>query len=98
MTTPFTTYSFSATAPTPHFPRTTPDRLNDVFNVKDFGAVGDGKTDDTAAIRAAIVYAYSQNQVSSASGGGIVFFPPGVYYIGSPPLDVSNDAGPQAAG
>ena len=43
--TPFTSFPFPATgAPTP---RTMPDRLADVKNVKDFGAVGNGTTDDT---------------------------------------------------
>lgn len=44
------------------------------INVKDptFGAVGDGVTDDTTAILAAI---------DSATSGGIVFFPPGTYQV-----------------
>lgn len=43
------------------------------FNVKDFGAVGDGVADDTAAVQAAI----------DAVGlfGGAIYFPPGLYYL-----------------
>jgi Pectate lyase superfamily protein len=43
-------------------------------SVKQFGAAGDGVTDDTAAIQAAI-------DATSAAGGGMVFFPAGVYVI-----------------
>lgn len=46
------------------------------FNVKDYGALGNGSTDDTAAIAAAITAA----EVS----GGVVYFPPGIYNISSP--------------
>lgn len=46
------------------------------FNVKDFGAVGDGMTDDTRAIQKAIDEAQKV--------GGIAFVPPGVYAIRSP--------------
>ncbi|HUD20496.1 MAG TPA: glycosyl hydrolase family 28-related protein [Candidatus Saccharimonadales bacterium] len=43
------------------------------YNVKSYGAVGDGKTDDTTAIQAAF------NAVGVA--GGTVFFPAGTYLI-----------------
>lgn len=42
------------------------------FNVKDFGAVGDGSADDTAAIQAAI---------NAATVGGRIDFPSGVYSV-----------------
>ena len=45
-------------------------------SVKDFGAVGDGVTDDTAAIQAAIDYA-------STTGGNQVLFPSGRYNTSS---------------
>ena len=41
-------------------------------NVKDYGATGDGTTDDTTSIQAAI------NAVTS---GGVVYFPSGTYRI-----------------
>ncbi len=43
-----------------------------VFNIRDFGAVGDGKTLDTAAINKAIT-------ACAEAGGGQVRFPPGRY-------------------
>lgn len=45
-------------------------------NVRDFGAVGDGATDDTAAIQAAID--------AFPAGGGTVFLPPGIYQTYAP--------------
>lgn len=52
------------------------DRFADVVNVKDFGAVGDGVADDTAAIQAAINFCASRN-------GGYINIPSGVYKISS---------------
>lgn len=43
-----------------------------VFNVQDYGATGDGNTIDTPAINGAI-------DAANAAGGGIVEFPPGRY-------------------
>jgi len=45
-----------------------------VLNVESYGAVHDGVTDDTEAIQAAINAAY-------ARGGGVVYFPVGIYII-----------------
>lgn len=49
--------------------RTVENKLKDVVSVKDFGAVGDGVTDDTAAIQAAL------------DVGGPILFPAGSYKI-----------------
>ncbi len=46
------------------------------FNIKDYGAKGDGKTIDTRAINNAI-------EAASAKGGGVVVFPAGTYLSGS---------------
>ena len=47
-----------------------------VWDVRDFGAQGDGLADDTAAVQRTL-------DEASASGGGTVRVPPGVYRIGS---------------
>ncbi|EMC99022.1 glycoside hydrolase family 55 protein [Baudoinia panamericana UAMH 10762] len=67
-----------------------PDTYQVFRNVKDFGAVGDGVTDDTAAINNAIS---SGGRLSPAQGGAttvtpaIVYFPPGVYAISASIID-----------
>jgi len=59
------------------------DRGGQVFNVKAYGAVGDGVTDDTAAVQAAISAAY-------AGVGGTIYFPAGTYLL-STALTIPND-------
>jgi len=54
--------------------RTVQDKLRESISVKDYGALGDGVSDDTAAIQAAI------NAVLGTSGGAL-FFPAGTYKI-----------------
>jgi hypothetical protein len=49
------------------------DKGGEIYNVKAYGATGNGVTDDTVAINAAIT-------ALTSSGGGILFFPHGVYY------------------
>ncbi|NWC09397.1 right-handed parallel beta-helix repeat-containing protein [Pseudomonas agarici] len=53
-----------------------------IFNVQDFGAKGDGITDDTAAIQNAI-------DAAAAAGGGQVYVPSGTYIVsaGEEPSD-----------
>ena len=51
--------------------RTAQDKMREFVSVKDFGAVGDGVTDDTAAIQAAI----------NAAVGKPIFVPAGTYKI-----------------
>ena len=53
--------------------RTVQHKLRDTVSVKDFGAVGDGVTDDAVAIQAAL----------DACVGSGLFFPAGTYIIGS---------------
>lgn len=54
------------------------------FNVKYYGATGNGSTDDFTAVQAAITAAQS-------AGGGIVYFPIGTYVVsGTPQITGSN--------
>lgn len=55
-------------------------------NVKDYGATGDGATDDTAAINAAITDGSrcGQGCDSSTTTPAIIYFPPGTYIVSAP--------------
>ena len=55
--------------------KTLNDKMQDLVSVKDFGAVGDGVADDTAAIQAGIDLACQY--------GGCVYLPAGTYKISS---------------
>jgi len=63
--------------------RTVKAKLQETVSVKDFGAVGDGVADDTAAIQAALTNAFN-------NGGGNVFVPAGEYITTSPLIIRSN--------
>lgn len=63
--------------------RTAESKLREIVSVKDFGAEGDGITDDSAAIQAAMNYVTSL-------GGGIVLVPAGSYAVLTRLRPVSN--------
>jgi hypothetical protein len=58
-------------------------KLQESVSVKDFGAIGDGTTDDTSAIQAALDYMYN-------AGGGRVYLPAGTYKTSLPLIVLSN--------
>ncbi|HEY0427122.1 MAG TPA: glycosyl hydrolase family 28-related protein [Pyrinomonadaceae bacterium] len=59
------------------WPATPDEKTLGFYNVKDLGAVGDGRTDDTTAIRSALAFIATRN-------GGILTFPEGEYIVNSP--------------
>jgi hypothetical protein len=61
-------------------PSTVQTKLRERISVKDFGATGDGTTDDTAAIQAAV----------TASAGKALYFPAGTYIVSDIITLVSN--------
>lgn len=58
------------------------DKLAETVSVKDFGAKGDGATDDTAAINAAI---------AAVPARAALFFPAGIYKVSAPLLVARSD-------
>ena len=61
--------------------RTVQSKLQEIVSVKDFGATGNGTTDDTVAIQAAIDAVCPT--VGSGFSAGAVYFPAGNYLISS---------------
>lgn len=61
------------------------DRSAQVFNVKDFGALGDNSTNDSTAINAAIA------ALNSATYGGCLYFPVGTYKITATLTTITNN-------
>jgi hypothetical protein len=57
-------------------------QTGDVYSVRDYGAKGDGKTDDTAAFQKAL-------DTAAQAGGGVVYAPKGNYFFAGH-LTVSN--------
>jgi len=55
--------------------------ISEILNIRDFGAIGDGKTLDTKAVQSAI-------DACSAHGGGQVVVPPGTFVIS--PIHLAN--------
>jgi len=72
--------------------RTAQAKMRDIISVKDFGAVGDGSTSDTAAFNLAIAYANAKGGVDRANiVGTTILIPQGRYPIGQlDPVTVSD--------
>jgi hypothetical protein len=67
------------------------DKGSMVFNVKAYGAVGNGTTDDTAAIQSAVDAAW-------AAGGGTVWFPKATYKLVTNPVKLYSGTGATLVG
>jgi hypothetical protein len=67
--------------------RTLQDKLDDSVNLRDFGAIGNGVADDTAAINRAIQQIYLSTAVDiEARTRRTIYFPGGTYIISTPLL------------
>ncbi len=87
----FTNYAYAAAGGTAN--RTSPARASDVINVKEFGATGDGTTNDTAAFTAWINYLQA---VTAQPLTG--FIPAGRYLITAPLPRITHPIGIHGAG
>jgi hypothetical protein len=72
----------TTTSPLSPIVRTIQDKLDDFVNIKDFGAVGDGIANDTAAINRAIQQIYLTTRLSNyPQVRRTIFFPAGTYKV-----------------
>jgi hypothetical protein len=95
--TPFTSFAFPGGAPpggsASPTSRTTPARIADIYNVKEYGALGNGAggAGDTAAIQAAFAALWA------SSYNGTLYFPPGIYTVNAE-IDIGHINGAGTAG
>jgi Pectate lyase superfamily protein len=70
-----------------------------IVNVMDYGATGDGSTNDTAAIRAAINAMFNWTSVNGSNvKGATLWFPPGIYIVSQIGGDATDAACFELAG
>jgi hypothetical protein len=65
--------------------RTQHDKNAEIISVKDFGAVGDGSTNDTAAVQAAV-----NAILADSTKGSAIYFPQGDYRVDQITVDLST--------
>ncbi len=74
---------------------TVQSKLRQTVNVKDFGAAGNGSTDDTTAIQSAITYAQTASYNNTATS---LYFPCGNYKVTTGTLSITNSINLVGAG
>jgi hypothetical protein len=99
---PDTGYTVSTAPGLGNVVRLLQSKLDDFVNIRDFGAVGDGITDDTIAINQALTQIYSSNQTSTnPRARRIIYFPAGNYVVSNsvkiPPYTNLCGEGPQSS-
>lgn len=73
-------------------------KLRDFVSVKDFGAVGDGVTDDTSAIQAAINYVSNNRKFTLKLNGGTYYLSGNLYLIYDAVLNPAFNTNPLLGG